>query len=153
VDTTLLSRRLSPRPKLNLDANDQPSNAAPALPFVRSLHEQASENLKSKIFLATSGRTEDPGVCEPPTPGAVQGVLNRSWSYQLFTRRFGERAANILDCAATAQIRALARAAKSSTSVLFTESHLLRHVHRVRVPQMPVNFHRQRAAILVTEPS
>ena len=33
------------------------------------------------------------------------------------------------------------------------KGHLLRHVHRVRVPQMPVNFHRQRAAILVTEPA
>ena len=26
--------------------------------------------------------------------------------------------------------------------------HLLCHVHRVRVAQMPVNFHRQRVAIL-----
>ena len=41
----------------------------------------------------------------------------------------------------------------NEASVLFTKSHFLCHVHRMGVSQMSINFHPQRAAILVTKPA
>lgn len=45
MNAPLLSCGFSPRPELNLDASKQKADASLTLPLVRSLREQASENL------------------------------------------------------------------------------------------------------------
>ena len=35
----------------------------------------------------------------------------------------------------------------------FREPHLLRHLHRMLIPQMPIHLHRQRPAVFMPEPT